>query len=142
MNKLMMASAALLLAMTGSAALAQQQAKTENDVRTQLQQQGYKDVHDLKFEDGMWHAKAKGADGTRLTINVDPKTGKAFPDKKVARLGKEDVKAALATQGYTDVDDVDFDDGMWHAEAKNRAGKKVKVQVDPDSGKVVGSDDD
>ena len=141
MNKLVTASAALLLALTGTATLAQQ-AKTENDVRTQLQQQGYKDVHDLKFEDGMWHAKAKGADGTRLTINVDPKTGKAFPDNKVARMGKEDVKAALATQGYTDVDDVDFDDGMWHAEAKNRAGKKVKVQIDPDSGKVVGSDSD
>lgn len=141
MNKLVIASAALLLAATGTNALAQQ-VKTENDVRTQLEQQGYKDVHDLEFEDGMWHAKAKGADGTRLSVNVDPKTGKAFPDKKVARLGKEDVKAALATQGYTDVDDVDFDDGMWHAEAKNRAGKKVKVQIDPDSGKVVGSDDD
>lgn len=141
MNKLVTASAALVLALGGSVAMAQQ-SMTENDVRTQLQQQGYNDVHDLKFSDGMWHAKAKGGDGSRVKVNVDPKTGKAFPDKKVARLGKQDVKAALSSQGYTDIDDVDFDDGMWHAEAKNPAGKKVDVQVDPDSGKVVASDDD
>lgn len=142
MNKLVTASAALILAIAGSAAVAQQQAMTENDVRTQLQNDGYKNVHDLKFTDGMWRAKAEGGDGTNVTVKVDPKTGKAFPDKKVARLSEDDVKAALSSQGYTDVHDVDMDDGVWHAKARNPAGKKVEVQVDPDSGKVIGSDDD
>lgn len=142
MNKLVTASAALILAIAGSAAVAQQQAMTENDVRTQLQNDGYKNVHDLKFTDGMWRAKAEGGDGTNVTVKVDPKTGKSFPDKKVARLSEDDVKAALSSQGYTDVHDVDMDDGVWHAKARNPAGKKVEVQVDPDSGKVIGSDDD
>lgn len=140
MNKLTTVAATLTLALGASVAMAQQ-TMTENDVRTQLQQQGYKDVHGLKFTDGMWRAKARGGDGTRVTIHVDPKTGKAFPDKKVARLGKEDVKAALSSQGYTDVDDVDFDDGMWHANAKDPKGKEVKLKVDPDTGKVISSDD-
>jgi uncharacterized membrane protein YkoI len=141
MNKLVTASAALVLAMAGTAAVAQQ-AMTENDVRAQLEHDGYQHVHDLKFTDGMWRAKAEGGDGTNVTVKVDPKTGKAFPDKQVARLSKDDVKASLSSQGYTDVHDVDMDDGVWHAEAKNPAGEKVEVQVDPNSGKVIGSDDD
>ena len=141
MNKLATASAALILAMAGAAAIAQQ-AMTESDVRTQLQHDGYRHVHDVKFTDGMWRAKAEGGDGTNVTVKVDPKTGKAFPDKQVSRLSEDDVKASLSSQGYTDVHDVDMDDGVWHAKARNPAGKKVEVQVDPDSGRVIGSDDD
>lgn len=141
MNKIVSASAGLILALTGAVAVAQQ-AMTENDVRAQLQHDGYQHVHDLKFKDGMWRAKAEGGDGTNVTVKVDPATGKTFPDTEVTRLSEDDVKAALSSQGYTDVHDVDFDDGVWHAEATNAAGKDVELQVDPDSGKVVGSDDD
>lgn len=139
MNKLVIAATALTLAISGTAAIAQQ-AMTENDVRTQLQHDGYQHVHDLKFTDGMWRAKAEGGDGTNVTIKVDPKTGKAFPDKEVAKMSEQDIKASLSSQGYTDIHDVDFDDGVWHAKARNTSGKKVKLQLDPDTGKVVGTD--
>lgn len=139
MNKLVIAATALTLAISGTAAIAQQ-AMTENDVRTHLQHDGYQHVHDLKFTDGMWRAKAEGGDGTNVTIKVDPKTGKAFPDKEVAKMSEQDIKASLSSQGYTDIHDVDFDDGVWHAKARNASGKKVKLQLDPDTGKVVGTD--
>jgi hypothetical protein len=139
MNKLVIAAAALTLALSGTAAIAQQ-TMTENDVRSQLQHDGYQHVHDLKFKDGMWRAKAEGGDGAKVTIKVDPKTGKAYPDKEVAKMGEQDIKASLSSQGYTDIHDVDFDDGVWHAKARNAEGKKVKLQLDPDTGKVVGTD--
>lgn len=90
----------------------------------------------------MWHAKARSGHGKRVDLRVDPRTGQAYPDDQaISRLTKNDVRASLATAGYTDVHDVDFDDGLWTAKAKNPAGHHVKLQVDPNNGKVVGNDD-
>ena len=48
------------------------------------------------------------------------------------------VRARLTAQGYTDVHDVDFDEGIWKAKADNPAGKKVKLRIDAHTGKVIG----
>lgn len=130
---------------TSGAALAQSDthaALTEAQVRTQLQQQGYSHIDDLKFKHGMWRADARSGNGEHVDLRIDARTGKAYPDdQKLARLGKDDVRAALASAGYTHVHDVEFDDGLWQAKAENGAGKDVKLQIDPDTGKVIGTDD-
>jgi uncharacterized membrane protein YkoI len=113
---------------------------TEPQVRAQLEAKGYTDVHDLKFKDGMWKAEADSADGNDLDVRIDASTGKIYPDAKVATLSKHDVEAALETQGYTDVHDVDFDEGVWKAKADNPAGKTVELRIDPDTGKVIGTE--
>jgi hypothetical protein len=115
---------------------------TKAEVQAKLQQQGYSDVDDLKFKDGMWRAKAESGNGRHVHLRVDARTGKAYADdQKLARLGADEVRASLSSAGYTDVHDVDFDDGLWRAKAKNSAGEHVKLQVDPDTGKVVGTED-
>lgn len=138
-------SAALALCLAGTASAQPQDdhgAMTKAQVRAQLQQQGYSDIDDLEFSHGMWRARAESGNGHNVRLRIDPRNGKAYPDdQKLARLGKDDVRAALSSAGYTDVHDVDFDDGLWTAKAQNSAGKHVKVQVDPDTGKVVGTDD-
>lgn len=136
-------SAALALSVAG-AAMAQSQAGalTEAQVRTHLQDQGYSHIDDLKFKHGMWHAEARSGNGKHVDLRIDPDSGKAYADEqKVSRLSKDDVRASLASAGYTDVHDVEFEDGMWRAKAENSAGKDVKLQIDPDTGKVVGTDD-
>jgi len=115
-----------------------QQAMTEPQVHGRLTEQGYTKVHDLKFKDGMWRAKAKSADGERVTIRIDAGTGQIYPDKQVSRLNKDDVKAALESQGYTEIHDVEFKDGLWKAKAENPAGNDVKLKVDASTGKVIG----
>jgi peptidase YpeB-like protein len=119
---------------------AAQQAMTEPQVNSQLNEQGYTEVHDLKFEDGMWHAKAKSANGDHVNLRIDASTGTVYPDEQVSRLSKKDVRASLETQGYTHVHDVDFEDGMWNAKARNPAGAKVKLKIDANSGKVIATD--
>jgi len=137
-------SATLAFCLAG-AAMAQSQehgVMTKAEVRAQLQQQGYSDVDDLKFKRGMWRAKAESGNGRHVHLRIDARTGKAYPDdQKLARLGKDEVRASLSSAGYTDVHDVDFDDGLWTAKAKNSAGAHVKLEVDPDTGKVVGTED-
>lgn len=96
-------------------------------------------VHDLKFEEGMWYAEAKSANGNRVDLRIDAKAGQAYLDALVSRPSKDDVRAALETQGYTHVHDIDFDDGLWQARARNPAGNRVKLKVDASSGQVIGT---
>ncbi|RAO77193.1 PepSY domain-containing protein [Dyella jiangningensis] len=117
-----------------------QDALTEHEVQSSLERQGYSKVRDLDFRNGVWTAKARSANGKSVSVRIDPRTGQAFPDKPVSRLSEADVRASLSTQGYTHVHDVDFDDGVWTAKADNEAGKKVRLQLDPETGRVIGSD--
>lgn len=137
--KIRLTSLAIVLALGASTAMAQD-ALTERQVHNQLEQQGYTKIHDLKFRDGMRRAHAKSADGRRVTVKVDPRTGEAYPDEQVSRLSETDVRASLSTSGYTHVHDVDFKDGVWRAKAENPAGADVRLQIDPRTGKIIGTD--
>ncbi|UGB37092.1 PepSY domain-containing protein [Frateuria soli] len=136
-----LASMTLLLALGASGAAMAQQAMTEAQVRETLIHQGYNDIDDLEFDGGMWRAEAESADGNDVSLRIDPGSGKVYPDEKVSRLSADDVRASLATQGYTNVHDVDFDDGVWHAKADDTNDHRVELVIDPASGRVVDSDD-
>lgn len=133
-----LASLAIMLVMGTSTAIAQD-ALTERQVSNQLEQQGYTKIHDLKFKNGVWQATARSADGRKVDVKVDLKTGEAYPERQVSRLSERDVRASLSTQGYTHVHDVDFEDGVWQAKAENPAGADVKLQIDPSNGHIVGT---
>lgn len=115
---------------------------TEAQVRAKLSEQGFTSVNDVKFEDGVWKADARSADGNRVDIRMDAKTGEAFPDEQVAKLSEKDVRAKLAAAGYLNVHDVDFEDGIWNAEADDPQGKDVELKIDPKTGEVMGKEKD
>jgi hypothetical protein len=141
MASLMISTAlAMALGYSGMAtAQDQQPALTESQIVTQLGQQGYTDVHDVDFKDGVWTARARSGDGSRVKLRVDPTTGVAYPNKQVSRINEKDIRAILSSQGYTHVHDVDFDDGVWTAKARNSAGTRVSLQLDADSGRIIGT---
>lgn len=128
------------LSLAVSGVVKAQQAMTEPQVNSQLTDQGYTQVHDLKFKDGMWHAEAKSANGDHVNLRIDASSGTVYPDEQVSRLSRKDVRASLETQGYTHVHDIDFDDGIWNAKAKNPSGAKVKLKIDANTGKVIATD--
>jgi len=112
-------------------------ALSESAIKADIANAGYQEVKGLKFEDGVWQAKARGGNDKWVRIKVGPTTGKVYEADAPSRLNKSEIKAKLTAQGYQDVDDVDFDDGLWSADAKNPEGKKVDVLVDPNDGSVV-----
>lgn len=138
MKKLASLTITIALGFTGIAMA--QEALTEHQVQAQLEQQGYRRVHDLAFHEGMWTAKARSADDRSVDLRIDPRTGEVFPDKQVPRLSEADIRAQLSTQGYTHVRDVDYKNGVWMARADNPAGKSVALQLDPQTGRVIGTD--
>ena len=132
----------LVLTAVGGVAFAQQATLTEPQVRAKLEAEGYTKVNDVKFEDGVWKADAKSADGNHVDVRLDAKTGAVYPDEQVANLNEASVTAKLAAAGYTNVHDVDFEDGVWNAEADDPAGKDVEVKIDPKTGAVIGKERD
>lgn len=131
---------AIALAVSGTALA--EQALTEAKVRAQLTEQGYTHINDIKFSDGVWKADARSAEGNRVDVRLDPKTGRVYPDEQVANLSEADVRARLAVAGYTNVHDVDYEDGIWNAEADDPAGRDVELKIDPRNGRVIGADKD
>jgi uncharacterized membrane protein YkoI len=119
-----------------------QDGMTEAQVRAKLEAQGYTKVHDIEFEDGVWKADARSANGNSIDVRLDAKTGQVYPDEQVTNLSKADVSAKLSAAGYTNVHDVDYEDGMWNAEAEDPAGRDVELKLDPESGAVVGKEKD
>jgi Peptidase propeptide and YPEB domain len=138
MKKIASLSLAMALGVSGIAMA--QDALTEHQVQSSLEQQGYTKVHELNFDHGVWTAKARSADGQKVSLRIDPKTGQAFPNGQVSRLSESDVRAALSTEGYTHVHDLDFDNGVWTAKADNAAGSSERLEVDPQTGRVIGGD--
>ncbi|WP_449467246.1 PepSY domain-containing protein [Stenotrophomonas humi] len=115
---------------------------TAPQVRAQLEAQGFTNVHDVKFDDGMWEADATSADGKRTELRLDPRTGTVYPDTTVSQLSEADIRAKLSTAGYGNVHDVKFDDGMWKADAKASNGRNVEVKLDPMSGEIIAEERD
>lgn len=140
MKKRAVALALALLCASGAAWA--QDSLTEAQVRAKLTEQGYTKINDVKFRDGVWKADARSADGNRVDVRIDPSTGRVYPDEQIANMSEADVRAALAAAGYTNVHDVDYEDGIWNAEADDPNGKDVEVKIDPNTGKVIGKEKD
>ena len=129
-------------AQVSTATAAASSTMTELDVRNSLKAQGYTHIHDVEFKGGTWTADAKSADGNRVEVRVDATTGKAIPDEPVATIDKDAIVAKLLAASYTDVHGVEFDDGVWKAEARNSSGNEVDLKLDPNDGHVIGADEE
>ena len=133
---------AAALTLAGSGIAQAQNALTAPQVRAHLESQGYTDIKDVKFEDGMWEADATSADGKKVDVKLDPRNGTVYPDKAVSHLDEADIRAQLSSAGYTGVSDVKLDDGMWKAKGRTATGEKVEIRLDSATGAVVAQEKD
>lgn len=117
-------------------------ALTEPQVRALLTDNGYRRIDDLDFEDGMWETEATSADGNRVYLRIPANGENIRAETLVSTLSKADVKAKLTAAGYSKVHDVEFDDGVWEAQAEREDGNNVILRVDPNSGEVLAVEND
>ena len=116
-------------------------ALTEADVRALLANQGYTEVNDVEFKEGVWTADGKSADGNHVEVKVD-NTGKIVPDANVATISKDEIIIKAQEAGYKNVHDVDFEGGVWKVEAESPDGTDVELKMDPNDGHIMGSEAD
>lgn len=112
-------------------------ALTEEQIKTRIADAGFKMVKGLEFEDGVWRTEARGGNDHWVSLVVAPVTGKVYLADAPSHLNADEITAALSAQGYEDIGDVEFEDGLWSADAVNRNGVDVDLLVDPDNGSVV-----
>ena len=116
-------------------------ALTEADVRALLANEGYSEINDVEFKEGVWTADGKSADGNHVEVKLDA-AGKIIPDKNVAKITKDQIIIKAQEAGYKNVHDVDFEGGVWKVEAEMADGTDVELKMDPDDGHIMGSEQD
>ena len=112
-------------------------ALSEEAIKTAVADAGYKEVKNLEFKDGVWRTKARGGNEQWVKLAVGPVNGKVYVDEAPSKLDKDEVSAKLVTAGYQNVHDVEFEDGLWSADARTTHGSDVDLLVDPGDGSVV-----
>ncbi len=112
-------------------------ALSEKAIKTAIANAGYKEVKGLEFKDGVWRSKARGGNEKWVKLAVGPVNGTVYPADAPSNLNKDEVTAKLAAAGYQNVKDVEFDKGLWSADAKNPHGDDVDLLVDPNDGSVI-----
>jgi uncharacterized membrane protein YkoI len=114
---------------------------TEADIRASLANEGYSEINDVEFKEGVWTADAKSADGNHVELKVG-NDGKVIPDKGVATISKDRIVIMAQEAGYKNVHDVDFEGGVWKVEAEMADGTDVELKMDPNDGHILGSEQD
>ncbi|HEY0861077.1 MAG TPA: PepSY domain-containing protein, partial [Pseudoxanthomonas sp.] len=69
-------------------------------------------------------------------------SGAVFAQAPAPTAGKDalkepQVRALLTEKGYTHIDDLDFEDGMWETDATSANGDRVDVRINPATGEVM-----
>jgi hypothetical protein len=112
-------------------------ALSEEAIKTAIADAGYKEVKGLRFKDGVWRSKARGGNQQWVRLRIGPVNGKVYVSGAPSKLNPDEVKAKLAAAGYQNVHDVEFEHGLWSADARTAQGREVDLLVDPDDGSVV-----
>ena len=114
-----------------------QGALSEKAIKTAIADAGYKEVKGLKFKDGVWRSKARGGNEKWVKLAVGPVNGTVYPADAPSNLNKDEITAKVSAAGYQNIKDVEFDGGLWSADAKNAKGDDVDLLVDPNNGSVI-----
>jgi len=111
-------------------------------VRSRLAAAGYRDIRDLELDDGFWEAEARNAAGRRVDLIVHAWTGEVVHERVegapvAGALTAAQIIERLTAAGYRNIRDLEFDDGVWEADAINPAGVRVELWIDPVTGEVL-----
>ncbi len=121
-------------------------------VVTHLNSLGYAQVRELEFDDGFWEAKVRqNAQSPRQELHLHPVTLKVVHPTNngssssnggatapsTHRLSAAEVVHELQRSGYTRITDLEFDDGVWEADATNGRGQRVDLIIHPETGAVL-----
>lgn len=115
--------------------------RSSADVAAELKRAGFAEVREIEYDDGLWEAEVRRANGRWGEVHVDPISGEVF-DAQAARaqLDAAALIAALQAQGYTAINDLDREGATWGAEAVGADGQRVELRASGYDGRVLHSE--
>ena len=108
------------------------------DVTGTLRAAGYAEVRELEFDDGLWEAEVRRANGLWGEVAVDPASGEVFDALSPRPLIElPQVLAELERAGFRQVHDLDREGALWDAEALDAQGMRVELRISGYDGRVL-----
>ena len=108
------------------------------DIAATLQAAGYAEVREVEYDDGLWEAEVRRANGLWGEVAVDPENGEVFDAQSPrALIELPAVLAAIEHAGYRQVHDIDRDGALWDADAYDRDGQRVELRISGYDGRIV-----
>ena len=109
---------------------------------TRINESGYVAPFELEFRHGQWTAEATTREGLRVDVLVNAATGVVYAIEEgggAGSLSAAQVIERLTAAGYTNIRDVEFQDGFWEAEATASNGDRVELVLHPLTAAVLQS---
>ena len=108
------------------------------DIAATLQAAGYAEVREVEYDDGLWEAEVRRANGLWGEVAVDPANGEVFDAQSPrALIELPAVLAAIEHAGYRQVHDIDREGALWDADAYDRDGQRVELRISGYDGRIV-----
>lgn len=134
MNKSFLAAALVLAGLSGTAFAAAGPAEITDTLRAA----GYAEVRELEYDDGLWEAEVRRANGLWGEVAIDPANREVFDAASPRPLIElSQVLASLERAGYKQVHDVDRDGALWDADAYDAQGQRVELRISGYDGRIV-----
>lgn len=77
-----------------------------------------------------------GAASAHVTTCVPAPVTPAVNSKMADPMTETSVRALLTGNGYTEINDVEFKEGSWTADARSADGNHIEVRIDSATGKI------
>jgi len=117
--------------------------RSAGDIATKLTTAGYTEVREIEFDDGLWEAEVRRADGRWGEVHIEPVSGVILDAQQTTSLlDAAGIRAALEAAGYSAIDDVDRDGATYDVDATDVRGQRVELRVSGIDGQVLHSDVD
>lgn len=103
-----------------------------------LNNQGYKHINDVEYEDKVIKVEGHSDSGIRFELYLNPKTGDIIKNQQIInpRLSIVDIAKKIETLGYAQIKEIEFDESVYKVEAMDSKGKKHELEIDPNTGAI------
>lgn len=125
-----------LMALASTAILADDMPAKSIDmvnILTNLKDQGYVAVHEIKFDDNVYKAEVINSAGNEVKVKIDAQTGKMIEStskEKENNMSMLDAVKKVEAAGYHNIYAVESEDDGFKMKAVDKDGKKVKINLD------------
>ncbi|KFN51164.1 PepSY domain-containing protein [Arenimonas composti] len=132
-----------LVLVLAAGSVAAQSVNGPADVESKLRAAGYTEVRDVEFDDGLWEAEVRAADGRWHDVAIVAADGELL-DARGGRplLTAAEITARLQAAGYATITDLELDDAIWEADAVAADGRRVEIRLNGHTGAVIDVEDD
>ena len=113
--------------------------KTELSIEkviAKVKEQGYSNISEIEREGDRYEIVAKNAEGKKVEVYADAKTGEIVKEDKVS-LSKDEVVAKLKEQGFPEVSKIEREGDRYWAIARDASGEKFELHVSAETGEIT-----